>query len=363
MNFEIDALFIEDAVRSSELAQRLVARLNSKVPVSYVMDGRQAARPLPVDDAFVAGKRRLVVMNRRSRFLSPCPAAGAGLACCGYLVLVLASNCPMNCSYCFLQEYVADNPGLQIYANYAQAFEELERLLRTNSARHFRIGTGELADSLAFDRVTGLSVDLVEFFRRHERLTLELKTKTDEIDNLLRMDPLGRVLVSWTLSPSRVYRSSEHGTAAPQARIDAACRVREAGYRVGFHLDPIIAYPQAETEYRELLSMLFDALAPGEISFLSVGGLRMTPGLRAIARRRFPNDPMLVGEEVLSPDGRYRACYPMRLRLYRSLAAHIQAKAPGLTHYLCMETPAVVARALGTAPPSPAVLGERLATA
>jgi spore photoproduct lyase len=362
MNFKLDALFVEEAARQSPLACRILARIDRQVPVFHIADGRQAARPAAGLDPFACGKRRMVVMNRRSRFLSPCPAGSAEFACCGYLVLLLASNCPMDCSYCFLQEYLADNPGFQIYANYTQAFDELERLSKSHPTRHFRVGTGELADSLAFDRLTEMSVDLVEFFARHERLTLELKTKTDEIDNLLRLDPRGRILVSWTLSTERVYKSSEHGTAAPGARIAAARRVAEAGYRVAFHLDPIIAYPESETDYGELLSMLFDVLDPAKISFISMGGLRMTPELRTIARRRFPGDPMLVGEEILSPDGRYRTFYPLRIKLYRAISARIKAAAPELTHYLCMEPPAAAAQALGALPLSPSALGERLAT-
>jgi spore photoproduct lyase len=361
MNFKLEALFVEQAARSSELAGRVLFGVDPSVPVFYVPDGRQAARPMPGVDPFAQGKRRLVIMNRRSRFLGACPASSAEFACCGYLVLVLASNCPMDCSYCFLQDYLSDNPGFQIYANYERAFEELERLSKSNPTRHFRVGTGELADSLAFDRLTAISVDMVEFFARHEKLTLELKTKTDEIDNLLRLDPKGRVLVSWTLSTRRVYQSSEHGTAAPEARIEAARRLLGAGYRVAFHLDPIIAYPQAEVEYGDLLEALFDTLDPAQISFISLGGLRMTPRLRAIARLRFPNDPMLAGEEVLSDDGRYRAFHPWRVKLYRKLSEKIRARAPRLMHYLCMESAAVAAHALGAPVPPASVLGERLA--
>ena len=49
--------------------------------------------------------------------------------------------------------------------------------------------------------MTGISRDLIDFFAARENLTLELKTKTDEIENLLTVDPRGRTLVSWTLSP------------------------------------------------------------------------------------------------------------------------------------------------------------------
>lgn len=362
MKFELDAIHIEEAVSTSALARRVVAGAPPGVTVSYVADGRAAARPIAgAADAFGAGKRRMVIMRRQAPFLMACPAGSRKFACCGYLVLTLASNCPMDCGYCFLQEYLADNPGFQVYANYLDALDELERLRREAPARGFRVGTGELADSLAFDSITGMSRDLVEYFAHRDDLTLELKTKTDEIDNLLAIDPRGRTLVSWTLSPPRVYRSTEHRTAAPEERVVAARRVLEAGYRVAFHLDPIIAYEDAERDYLALLDNLFDAIGPEQIAFISMGGLRLAPALRAVARRRFPDDPMLVGEEVLGPDGRYRAFTPLRLKLYTVLAERIKRAHAKLQTYLCMESANAHRQVFGAAAPTPAALGARLA--
>lgn len=362
MNFELDAVMIEEECRASALAARVLSRIGPATPISYVADGRKAVRPPNgAADPFAAGKRRMVVMRRRSPFLMGCPAGSSEFACCGYLVLVLASNCPMDCSYCFLQEYLADNPGFQVYANYSDAFDELDRLHLKNRNRSFRIGTGELADSLAFDRLTGMSRDLVEYFSSRENLLLELKTKTDEVDNLLTVDPRDRVLVSWTLSPPRVFASSEHRTASPSARIAAARRVLDAGYRIAFHLDPIIAYEGARRDYLELIDSLFDAVAPERISFMSLGGLRMTPGLRAKARRRFPDDPMLCGEDVLANDGRYRAFAPLRVGIFSSLSERIKRANPKMQLYLCMENASVHERVFGAAPAPPAMLGARLA--
>ena len=177
-------------MRTTPLARRVIDALPPEVAVSYVADGREVVRPITgATDPFGAGKRQMTIMRRRSPFLMACPAGSSKFACCGYLVLTLASNCPMDCGYCFLQEYLADNPGFQVYANYADAFDELEKLRRNAPTRGFRVGTGELADSLAFDSITGMSRDLVEYFSGRDDLTLELKTKTDEIENLLKIDP------------------------------------------------------------------------------------------------------------------------------------------------------------------------------
>ncbi len=363
MNFDLDAIYIEDACRDTALAKRVLARAASVAPVSFVADGRIVARPMTdVADSFATGKRRMVIMRRRSPFLMACPAGSAKFACCGYLVLTLASNCPMDCSYCFLQEYVADNPGLQVYANYEDAFIEIDKLSAHAPARHFRIGTGELADSLAMDSLTGLSFELVNFFAARENLTLEFKTKTDEIENLLMLDPRGRVLVSWTLSPRRVFEACEHRTASPTERITAARRVLDAGYRVAFHLDPMLAYPDAEHDYIELMDELFSTISPAKISFISMGGLRMTAGLRAAARRRFPRDAMLLGEDILAEDGRYRTIAPLRIRLYKILADKFKTAGAEVPSYLCMENPSVHERVFGASAPHPAAAGERLAT-
>src|SRR6516164_6347172 len=174
MRFELEDIVIEERCRQSALAARVVSRAPAAVPIGFIADARDAIRPAPgASDPFGAGKRRMVVMERRAPFLMACPAGSSEFACCGYLVLVLASNCPMDCSYCFLQEYLANNPGFQVYANYHDALDELDRLTYAGSGRSFRVGTGELADSLAFDSLTGISRDLVSYFSEHHTLMLE----------------------------------------------------------------------------------------------------------------------------------------------------------------------------------------------
>ncbi|HUO05498.1 MAG TPA: hypothetical protein VMU16_09905 [Candidatus Binataceae bacterium] len=362
--FELDEVIIERRCAETVLARRIVGAIPSGVLVREIDDAREAVLPARhASDPFGVGKRRMVVCRRKSPFLMACPAGSAKFACCGYLVLALASNCPMDCSYCFLQEYLADNPAFQVYANYTDAFGELDKLAAGSPERSFRVGTGELADSLAFDSMTAMSRDLVEFFSARENLTLELKTKTSEIENLLNADPRGRVMVSWTLSPDAVFRACEHRTAPPASRIAAARAVLDAGYRIAFHFDPLIAYEGAERDYLELIDRLTDSIPPEKTSFVSMGTLRMTPGLRAAARRRFPGDPMLCGEEVLGRDGRLRAFAPLRIRLYRALAERFKRAGAEIPAYLCMEPASIHERVFGDTPAKPAIIGQRLAEA
>ena len=100
MKFDLDSVFVEHGCADSALATRVLHALPRDVPVTHVgdNDAREATRPASgVRDPFGAGKRRLVIARRKTPFLMPCPAGSSKFACCGYLVLTLASNCPMDC--------------------------------------------------------------------------------------------------------------------------------------------------------------------------------------------------------------------------------------------------------------------------
>jgi len=87
----------------------------------------------------------------------------------------------MDCSYCFLQEYLANNPTLKVFTNIDDLLGEVAKWWIVNPGDNFRIGTGELSDSLALDHLLGFSADLVPFFflPSGKNVLLELKTKSD----------------------------------------------------------------------------------------------------------------------------------------------------------------------------------------
>ena len=341
------------------MARRCRARLPD-VPFSVVDDRRELQVVLGGD--FAAAKRRLVLAPHRGTFLGACPAGTRGLSCCNYLVMNLAANCPMDCGYCFLQEYLADNLPLTAYVNPEAALAELAVVLDRHADRHFRIGTGELADSLALDPVTGLTADVVPFFAARRNALLELKTKTDAVEGLLALDPKDRVVVSWSLAPAAAVALAEHGTAEVAARLAAARRVVAAGYKVGVHFDPMIEHAGWEEGYRDLAAALAEALPVTRVAWVSMGALRFSPGLRTKVRTRFPGTPLLAGEQVPSADGKWRDFQPLRVDMYRRVRGFVEEALPGVPLYLCMETPDVWQRVFGTPPPSEQTLGARLAT-
>jgi len=348
--YQPNEILIEQGEENTPVVQRALARL-PHVPVRMVERGWERDRLPPIEgDAFSLGKKRLLFTRQRSAFLEHCPAGTSGLVCCNYLVVSLISNCPMDCSYCFLQEYLANNPTLKVYTNVEDLMAQVATAIDRHPSQQFRIGTGELSDSLALDPLLGFSTDLVPFFAKRKNALLELKTKTDCVDGLLSLDPKDRVVVSWSMTPPAIIESEEHQTASFADRLAAAQRVQEAGYKLGFHFDPLIEYPDWERGYYDAISRIFSAINPQRVAWVSLGSLRMTPALRNTVRRRFPQTRILSGEQVVCTDGKWRTFQALRVKMYRTILGWLKDAAPHVPHYMCMETAAVWDKVLGYTP-------------
>lgn len=340
----ISCIAIERGEEDGAVARRIRERL-PHVPIRILDDPRAEA---PRD--FSQGKRVLAVQRHRGTFLRHCPAGTTGMVCCNYLVIDFASNCPFDCSYCFLQDYVANNPALKVYSNPEDGLAELDGVLRQRSGRTLRIGTGELADSLALDGLTDLSRLLVPFFAARENAVLELKTKSACIDNLLDLDPRDRVVVSWSVNAPAIVAGEEHGTASLAERVEAGRRVQQAGYLVGFHFDPLIAHEGWEEGYRDAVQTIFARLDPRRVAWVSLGSLRMTPRLKAAIRRRHDVGQVLTGELVPGPDGKERVWRGLRVTMYRRMLEWLRAVDAAMPLYICMEPAGVWEKVFGTTP-------------
>ncbi len=342
-----EQILVETCVAESVVTRNVLSAL-PETPVEFVESTADLlTQTRTLNPSIPVAKRSLILARHQGRFFKACPAAthGQGVArnvCCNYFVINYASNCHMECSYCYLQSYL-NFPYLILYANSDDLLSELDSVLSASPDRFFRIGTGELADSLALDRLSGYSVPLVEFFASRPNAVLEFKTKSNCVERLLGLDHGGRTVVSWSINPRRVQLGDEHKTATIEERLVAAQRVVEAGYRVAFHLDPLIFYDAWEGDYRSLVHEIFDRVPASAVAWMSMGALRMTPDLKQVMRARFPGSSLPLGEMALCEDGKLRYVKPIRLQLYSRVRSWIEERA-STPVYACMERPEVWSR-------------------
>lgn len=332
----IGRIYVADDCLHLPYTEEILGRLDKRAVAILPAAGLDGSAPFHDPRAFASGKRSLLLTRNRGKFLKSCPGTRE-YVCCGYQVLNVGMNCPMDCVYCILQAYL-NNPWLSFFVNVEDLLAELDGSLAGAPERFWRVGTGEFTDSLALDRLTGLSRLLVEHMRDKPRAVLELKTKTAEVDNLMGLDHGGRTIVSWSLNSRLICEREELHTASLAQRLAAAARCAEQGYRLGFHFDPIIYHPGWQEGYGATIDRLFKAVPLQSIAWISLGCLRFLPVLRSIAMERFPGSRFFHEEFVQGLDGKNRYFRNLRVEMYRFLARRILAVAPDICVYLCMES-------------------------
>ncbi|MCF6291429.1 MAG: DNA photolyase [Desulfobacterales bacterium] len=354
----IRSLYVEEDCMDLPYTREIIARAGLPVTVVQGPESLQAGLA-PYPQGLSSGKRQLLLCRNRGRFLKDCPGTREYL-CCGYQVLNIGMNCPMDCAYCILQAYL-NNPWLSFFVNVDDLLAELDAAFVAEPDRFRRIGTGEFTDSLVLDRFTGLSRILVSYMADKKKAILELKTKTVEIDNLAGLDHGGRTVVAWSLNSPRIMAGHELRSATLEQRLAAAARCADWGYRLAFHFDPVVFYPGWLPEYRETIDRLFETVPAGKIAWISIGGLRYMPGLRPLARTRFPGVRFFDEEFVPGLDGKLRYFRTRRVEMYRGLLEALrQRAAPGTCIYLCMESSEIWQQVFGYSPDGRGGLGAML---
>lgn len=341
-----ERIFVAPDAAEDSMTKRVLARL-PEVPV-HALSQREdpfaensQAGELSAAERFSRGKKTLVLTRYLGSWLRACPGTSQHV-CCNLWTVNPGEGCPMECTYCYLQSYLQRNPSLKIYTNTQEMLQTIEEKASANPNRLFRVGTGEVIDSLVWDPITDWTSEFVPFFARVPNIMLELKTKSASIGNLLKLkdEHQGKTVVSWSVNARSVTEQDEALTASLDERLAAARQVSEAGYRVGFHFDPIIYFAGWEDEYRDTIRRIAEHVPAKSIAWVSISTLRYRKDLQEMMIQRFPKSRVPFGEQFFAKDGKLRYIQPLRFKMSNFIWQELKAIDPQLPVYMCMESSA-----------------------
>ncbi|NPA95861.1 MAG: hypothetical protein GXO58_10600 [Thermodesulfobacteria bacterium] len=317
------------------------------MPASNVRVG-----PSPKMSDYRQGKRHLFIGPKRGQLFHLCASLDPRYICCSTHVVSHISNCPFECTYCFLQNYLTDTT-LSVVADTRAIIEEIREKTSEQPWRLFRIGTWELGDSIGVNPLNEMAARLVMEFASLDNCILKLRTKSDQVTPLLDVDHGGRCVVSWTVNPQEVIKREEIGTAPLGKRIGAMEQVARAGYPIGLHFDPMIFFKGWQRAYEKLVEAIFNRINPKSVIWISIGSLRFNPEMKKKIENNYPNTKITSAELVLGDDNKLRYPRPLREGMYRFLLERLRdAGADECFTYLCMERPNVWQNVFGRAPRS-----------
>ena len=350
-------IFVEEIVENTELTQKLLQRF-SNLPVEHIADANELLNKAAADGRKPSWQGTILLAKQRGPFLRYCPGTQNHI-CCMYHNLDVAAGCDLDCSYCILQGYL-NNPLKTFYCNMDDMYAELDRALLHHPSRFYRIGTGELSDSLTFDHFIHIDADLVGYFSDKKNAIIELKSKNVHIEDLLGLEHNRRTVISWSLNAETMARSEEPDAPTLDDRLAAAKEVQRAGYRLGFHFDPMLDHKGWEEGYRETVDKIFAFAKPENIAWISLGALRYPAGFDQIIRENHPDSRIVLGELLPGLDKKLRYFMPIRVEMFKKMYQWIKSYSQDVLVYLCMENDEVWRKSFGWSPGSSAALKRML---
>ncbi len=199
----------------------------------------------------------------------PCPVDGEKTRCCKLTTLDAILGCPFGCAYCSIASFY--NKGSIIVPN--DLDKRLNELEIDESIWH--IGTGQSSDSLVFSDDYNTLTALSDFAKKRPNIVLEFKTKSSRTD-FLSLPLAKNILFTWSVNARTIIEKEEHFTAKLEDRIKAAKAVADKGYKVGFHIHPIVHFKDWEKEYKEVVDLIVSNIPPQALCTIGMGTLTFT---------------------------------------------------------------------------------------
>ena len=261
--------------------------------------------------------------------------------------LAHVEGCIYDCAYCYLRGYLESPRNVVIYVNPDPLFEELSTLLddRKDDDRPVYLYTGHLSDSLLWHPLSSLTGELIEWVRRRRgtNIRIELRSKCDTVDALLRIPPDERIVCAWTLNPPQIARKYEKLAPSPDSRLEAMAKVARHGFGIGLRFDPVFHYRGWEADYRELVQAVQYNLDRRHVHSITLGCFRFSPSWRPPIEANDPATDLFTEELAMTSRGKMSYIRPIRRTIYRVMSSRLRAWAPDSPVYLSMEDPVLYA--------------------
>jgi len=279
---------------------------------------------------------QIFIGEKKGRLVKEAPPA-YGSEGAPHYYFVHAYNCIYECNYCYLQGYFS-SPDLVIYVNHDEVIKEIERIILTTPKKGPWFHAGEFSDSLALSHITGEIPLYYDFFSYYPQAFLEFRTKSVNIKEILKQDPLENIITSFSLSPKEKIKNNDLKTPSLNSRLSAIKRLHQAGHPIGIHFDPIIFEENYLDQYQSLINQLIDHIPPSKVKYISLGVVRFTKDVFHQVKQNYPDSEFLDSPLIKSFDGKIRYPKPMRNKILNDIKVLLLKN--NFTEkqiYLCME--------------------------
>lgn len=287
----ISNLYIEDGLQTHPRVQAIMTRFPD---VRKIICKQYTEIFNPKSQNFRLQKQSpalIVATKFRGRVLPAPQGYGIGAQHNYYFSHML--NCLYDCRYCFLQG-MYQSAHYVLFVNYEDFQTDIRALCEKHAAEPVHFFSGYDCDSLALEPISGFAEQFLPFFATLDNAWLELRTKSTQIRNLLKMSAQARVVLAFSLSPALIAEKVEERAPALSKRLEALEKLQEAGWLIGLRLDPIIYCHDYQALYRELFAEVFSRIQLERLHSVSLGVFRLPEKFFKKMQRLYPDAPLFA---------------------------------------------------------------------
>ena len=264
---------------------------------------------------------------------TPFPRYENDVVCPHFLELKWATGCPYSCAWCYLQGTFRffDYKTKPRPKSYDRVGKHLLAFFDGDGIRPELLNAGELCDSLMMESskqpFSTFVMDLLEMQTRHRVLFV---TKSSKVEKLILVPNVNQAVVSFSLNSERVARRWEVAAPRIRDRIEAAGRMKDAGFEVRIRLDPMVPIKGWEEDYSILVDSILSRFTPDRVTLGSLRGLQSTiVNSRDRSWTHYLDERSNWGKKVASE---------MRLAMYLSVIEKLKIDYDYRKVALCKET-------------------------
>jgi spore photoproduct lyase len=231
--FKPKTIFFEKEIENYELGKQLMQKYKDLPKIEIANHNNIEQMRMQENKEFLNMKRNLIIGVRKThKFVENHKVSD-------YLVPYTSSGCTAACMYCYLVCNYNKCSYLRLFVNREQM---LEKIIKTaeKSDRELTFEIGSNSDLILENTITGNLPWTIENFKSTKKGMLTFPTKFNMVDDILNVDHQGKVIARMSVNPDEIIKQVELGTSRLKERIEAINKLKEAGYKIGILIAPVI---------------------------------------------------------------------------------------------------------------------------
>ena len=232
-----------------------------------------------------------------------------------FLVPYTSSGCIASCMYCYLVCNYNKCAYLRLFVNRE---EMLDKIIKTaeKSEKNMIFEIGSNSDLILENTITNNLIWTINNFAKSKKGLLTFPTKFDMVDNILNLQHNEKVVIRMSVNPEEIINRVEFGTSRLDGRINAINKLKNAGYKIGILIAPVILVDNWKKLYEDLVKHLSEKLS-NEVKkdvFFEIIFMTYSYVHTKINEEAFPNAINLYNKDIMTGRGRGKYMYKKDIR-------------------------------------------------